>query len=381
MVELLKRRRALLALAAGAVPFPSVPMPSPPIPAGPISKGPGLGAIAAMHGRGYGAAVASDLLVGDPRLSALADRECAFVMTDYEAKWGVVEPRPGEFDFSRLDTLLTWAKTHDKPVRGHGLVWFREVPDWLAPALAESPKRAYTILSRHLMRVLDHTRPVIREWDVVNEAIADPPGSDVPQATGELRDTAWLRALGPDYIAHALRLCRGYDPALRLSLNEHGTEENAPHHIEKRRRLLSLVRSLRQAHVPLDVVGLQGHLQLIQPFAGPPFTQFCRDLRALGVDLAVTEMDVRESWQGPTTMPQRDRAVADRVRAFMDAAIDGGVRTFATWGLCDRYSWLANDPGVMRQDGLVHRGLPFDDDYARKPYWQALADAFKRPSA
>ena len=370
---------AVSAAGPQSVPFPSLP--GAPAPVRPIPSGPGLGTLAAAHGRTFGAAVANDLLIGDPRLSSLAEAECSLMMTDYEAKWGVVEPQQGEFNFATMDRLLAWAKAHGKPVRGHGLVWFKEVPDWLAPALDESPKRAYSILSRHLAGVLDHTRPVIREWDVVNEAVADPPGSDVPQAAGELRDCAWLRTLGPDYIGLALRLCHDYDPGLTLALNEYGTEENAPHHVEKRRRLLSLVRSLRRANVPLNVVGLQGHMQLIQPFSGPPFTQFCRDLRAEGVELVVTEMDVRESWMGPVIPAERDRLVAARVKAFMDAAIDGGIKTFITWGLCDRYSWLATDDSVRRHDGLVHRGLPFDDDYARKPYWSAMADAFRRPPA
>ncbi len=370
---------ALAAAAPAPVPFPKLEASLPPTPAAP-QTGPGLGAIAAAHGRVYGAAVANNLLTADPRLSALADAECGLMMTDYEAKWGVIEPVQGQFNFATLDALLAWAEAHRKPVRGHGLVWFKEVPDWLAPAIAASPKQAYAILSHHLATVLDHTKGVIREWDVLNEVVADPPGSDVPQANGELRDCAWLRSLGPGYISLALRLCRDYGPNLVLALNEYGTEENAPHHIEKRRRLLALVRSLRQANVPLDTVGLQGHMQLVQPFSGPAFTQFCRDLRAEGVTLVVTEMDVRESWQGPTLLPDRDRVVADRVRAFMDAAIDGGIETFITWGLCDRYSWLATDDSVRRHDGLVHRGLPFDDDYDRKPYWQAMAEAFRRPA-
>ena len=72
--------------------------------------------------------------------------------------------------------------------------------------------------------------------------------------------------------------------------------------------------------------------------------------------------------------------MADRVKAFVDAAIDGGVKTFITWGLEDKYSWLASNPYVKRQDGLEHRGLPLDGEGHRKPYWQAMADAFHRPT-
>ena len=68
------------------------------------------------------------------------------------------------------------------------------------------------MLANHIGRVLAHTQGSIHEWDIINEAVADPAGSDVPQTTpGELRDTPLLRALGPGYIALALRMARERD--------------------------------------------------------------------------------------------------------------------------------------------------------------------------
>ena len=359
-------------------PLPDLPLPEEPaplIPAGP----PGLGQIAASHGRVFGAAVKSHLLAADPAYAAAILAECGLVMPDYETKMDLLQPKEGAFNFGPIDTLLNFARAHARPVRGHALVWHQSLPDWAVAALAESPERARVVLDNHISRVLTHTQGSIHDWDVVNEVVADPPGSDTPQAgPGELRDSPWLRALGPGYVGLALRIAKERDPRLRVALNEYGVEEAAPHHYEKRRRLLSLVRGLRRANVPLDAVGLQGHLQIIQPFAGPPFTDFCRQLRAEGVDLVVTEMDVREHWRIPDGFAARDQIVADRVKAFMDAAIDGGVKTFITWGLEDKYSWLATEPHVRRQDGLEHRGLPLDDDGNRKPYWLAMAAALRR---
>jgi endo-1,4-beta-xylanase len=359
-----------------------VPMPPAPTLTGPVISpdGPGLGTIAAAHGRVYGAAVQSQMLTSDRAYAALVARECGLLMPDYETKWGVLQPTEGHFNFAPLDTLLAWARAHAKPVRGTALVWHEGLPDWVAPALMVSPEHARAVLDTQIGRVLARTQGSIQQWDVVNEVVADPAGSDTPQSgPGELRDTPFLRGLGPDYIAIALRMAKERSPGIKVALNEYGTEEAAPHHFEKRRRLLNLVRSLRRANVPLDQVGLQGHLQLVQPFSGPPFTAFCRLLRAEGVELVVTEMDVREHWKLPDGMAARDRAVADRVKAFVDAAIDGGIKTFVTWGLQDKYSWLSTNEFVKRTDGLEHRGLPLDDDGNRKLYWQAMADAFARP--
>ncbi len=372
--------------AAGvpAVPLPRLPaappavaasVPDPAIPAGP----PGLGAIAASHGRTFGAAVQSQRFVEDPSYGALTALECGLLMPDYETKMSFMQPKEGVFDFTAIDRLLAWARAHGKPVRGHGLVWHQGLPDWAVAVIARGPEAARAVMANQIGRVLAHTQGSIHEWDVINEAVADPPGSDVPQTTpGDLRDTPFLRALGPGYIPLALQTARDVDRSVRVAVNEYGLEEAAPHHYEKRRRFLNLIRSLRRQNVPLDAVGLQGHLQMVQPFSGPAFTDFCRLLRAEGVDLVVTEMDIREHWRIPDGFAARDRLVADRIRAFMDAAIDGGVKTFVTWGLEDKYSWLASEVHVKRQDGLEHRSLPLDDDGHRKLYWLAMADAFRR---
>jgi endo-1,4-beta-xylanase len=375
-------RASTLSAAASPVPMPPAPtqplgthVSVPVIPAGP----PGLGQIAASRGRSYGAAIQSHLLAADPVYKAAVTAECGVFMPDYESKWGALQPKEGVFNFGPLDNLLAWARACGRPVRGHALVWHQDLPDWLTLVLAEGPKRAWTALETHITTVLGHTEGAIHDWDVVNEVVADPLGSDTPQAgPGELRDTPWLRALGPNYIGLALRFAKQRDRTVRVALNEYGVEEAAPHHYEKRRRLLSLVRDLRKANYPLDVVGVQGHLQMVQPFSGPPFTEFCRQLRAEGLQVVVTEMDVREHWRIPDGFAARDRLVADRVKAFMDAALDGGVQTFLTWGLEDKYSWLATNSYVKRHDGLEHRGLPLDDDGHRKPYWLAMADAFRR---
>ena len=337
----------------------------------------GLAGIASAAGLTYGAAVQADLLASDGQYSTLVASECATLMPVYEAKFAALQPESGRFEFGPLDGLLAWAAAHGKIVRGHALVWHQDMPPWALASLGQGQARAREVMAAHFDRVLAHTAPSIRIWDVVNEAVADPPGSDTPQATGELRDSPWLRALGPGYVELALRVARARDPTLRLALNEYGVEEDAAHCREKRRRLLALVRRLRRAHAPLDVVGIQAHLQMSRPFSGPVFTAFCRDLRAEGVELAVTEMDVREPAQVAGDYAARDRLIAERVSAFVAAAIDGGVRTFLTWGLLDRYSWLVSDNAVRRTDGLQHRGLPLDWEGSRKPYWQAMAQAFR----
>ena len=336
----------------------------------------GLHAIARGKGFTFGAAVQAGLLASDPSYAAAFEREAGILVPEFEAKWSVLQPREGEFDFALLDAILDWGLARGRPTRGHALVWHEAFPDWARAAVAEGPGRARAVMAAHIARVLSTTRLRVRDWDVVNEVVADAPGSDTPQAQGELRDTPFLRALGPSYIDTAFRLAREQDPTLRLVLNEYGVEEDTPWAEEKRRRLLSLARGMVRRRVPVDAVGIQAHLQILRPFSIPVFAGFVGALRAEGLSVLVTELDIREGLGVPDDEAARDRLVGERAAAFMEAAIGSGVKTFVTWGLVDRYSWLVTEPAVARPDGKLHRGLPLDGEYRRKEMWHAMARAF-----
>ena len=367
-------RRATLALPFAATPAMAQPFFTPAsAPDRPLFE------IAASRGMTYGCAVTGRLMADEPEFAALVAREAGVLVPEYEAKFAALQPEEGRFDFAPLDAITTWAGQFRKAVRGHALVWHQDLPDWARAALAESPARARGVMEAHFDRVLSTTRARIRDWDVVNEPVANPPGSDVPEPpgnTGDLRDTPWLRALGPDYTPIALRAARERDPTLRITLNDYGVEPDLPYAAEKRRRLLRLLRGLRDRNVPLDAVGIQAHLQMREPFRPEVFTDFVRQIRALGLAVLITELDVREVRPPVGDFVARDAAVALRVHSFLTAAFEGGVRTVLTWGISDRWSWLHREQAVALGPGDAHRGLPFDWELNRKQMWRAMARAF-----
>jgi endo-1,4-beta-xylanase len=337
----------------------------------------GLGRIARASGITFGAAMRNDHLAADPDYERAFNQEAAVIVPEYEGKFAALQPKEGEFDTAPLDALLRWGAAQARQVRGHALVWHTDLPDWAHQALGQGRDRAISVLGAHMDRVLSHTRAQIRDWDVVNEPIADPPGSDTPQAgPSPLRDTPWLRAMGPDYVETALRMARQRDPTLRLTINEYGVEEDTPWAEEKRRRLLTLVRGLLERGTPLDAVGIQAHLQLRNPFRAEPFAAFVGTLRQAGLAVLITEMDIRETAAAPADLAARDKLVAERAYAFTRCAVEAGVRTVLTWGLSDKYSWLASEPAVALPEGRQHRGLPLDGNWKRKAMWDAMARAF-----
>lgn len=363
------RRRTALGLAAALPACASAQQAPPPDT---------LRAIARAAGRGFGAAVRADLLASDPAYAALFAAEAELLTPEWEGKWLALQPEEGKFDFSALNAIIAFAQANRQRVRGHALLWQEAIPPWVATALAESPERARAVMEAHFSTVLNTTRAHIRDWDVVNEPIANPAGADVPQAgDNPMRETPWFRALGPDYVEIALRAARAQDATLRLTLNEYGIEEATPDAEEKRTRLLALLRRLLDRNCPLDALGIQAHLQMRKPFDPAPFARFLEQVRAMDLAILITELDVREPDTLAADIPARDAAVAERVKLFLDAAIGAGCRTVITWGLTDRNSWLGSEPGVARPDGVATRGLPFDEALQRKPMWQAIASALR----
>ncbi|WP_419896269.1 endo-1,4-beta-xylanase [Roseomonas sp. USHLN139] len=329
----------------------------------------GLGEVARARGISFGAAMLTQLLQRDPAYEAAFATEAAVIVPEWEGKFAALQPEEGRFDTAPLDAQLHWAQQRGRTLRGHALIWHESLPGWAERALAEGRDRALGVMAAHFDRVLNHARGQIRDWDVVNEPIAT--------AGDRLRDTPWLRALGPDYIDIALRMARERDPTLRLVLNEYGFEEEVPEALLKRQQLLALLRGLLERKVPLDALGIQGHLHLSRPFNAASFAGFLAEVRALGLQVLVTELDIRETWDAPQEIAARDALVAERTYAFVSTALEGGARTVLSWGLSDRNSWLASTPAVAMGQGRVHRGLPLDDHGQRKPMWQALARAFR----
>jgi endo-1,4-beta-xylanase len=287
-------------------------------------------------------------------------RDCAVLAPEYEMKRGVIEPQRRQYDFSAADALVGFAQAHGMAFRGHPLVWHKRNPDWLEDAVASTG---------YIRAVMARYRGRVASWDVLNEVIAPPDGR-----ADNLRNTLWLKRFGPSYIDIAYHTAREADPDAMLVYNDWGCEAGAPENDRFRAATLNFLENALKRGVPIDALGLQGHLGL----NGPQVDQrklrgFLSAVQGMGLRILVTEHDVDDS-SGPSDMAARDRMVADASRRFLDVMLDNSATiAVLTWGLSDRYL----DPPNWRQRlmGYTPRRLPLDSDMRRKPMWNAIAQA------
>ncbi len=329
-----------------------------------------LRAHASAHGLFYGSAVDTALLRTDPVYRQLLATQCNILVPENAMKWAALHPAPDHYTFDQADEVLVFAEQHGIAVRGHNLCWHQALPPWFANKA--TPQNAAQHLTSHIQTVAGRYQGRIRAWDVVNEAISLEDGKP-----GGLRDSPWYRLLGPSYIELAFRIARAADPHALLTYNDYGIEYDHPASFTKRAAVLTLLRRLKAANVPIDAVGIQSHLDATARALGPGIAAFAEAARALGLKVFLTELDVNDDNLVQDNPALRDAAVSAVYSKYVTTMLTNpAVTDILTWGISDNHSWLNNTRAHLEKHATrQQRALPFDPTYHLKPAFYALRAA------
>ena len=310
---------------------------------------------AARADRRIGTAVDHGPLTAEATYRTVLATEFDYVTPGNEMKWGSLQPDdPEHWSFERADAIVDFADDADQAIKGHTLVWHSQLPAWVDDSLTPAQLRRH--LARHIDRTVRHFRREVRAWDVVNEAVAD---------DGTLRDTVFLRKLGPGYIAQAFRDAHRADRDARLYYNDYNIDAINP----KSDAVYALVKQLVRQRVPIDGVGLQMHLEAQNAPSVADMVANMQRFADLGLSVNISELDVRVArLPGDRTTKL---AVQKQIYHRVVAACMQVRRcvSITTWGFTDRHSWIDSTFGPDDP-------LPYDDDYQRKPAWYAIVDGF-----
>jgi endo-1,4-beta-xylanase len=316
-----------------------------------------LRAAAERHHLLMGTAADADLLSETPYASTLKT-EYSVLEPEGEMKFGSIHPGLTTYNFAEGDKLVAFAQANGMKVRGTTLLWYLQIPDWVAsPARPWTPAALNKVLADHIATVVGHYKGQVYAWDVVNEPFND---------NGSLRSYVWndkpgigFAGQGTRTIEQALRWAHAADPNAKLFVNEYDAETmNA-----KSNAVYAMAKDFVKRGVPLSGIGLQLHIT-------PSFEDSLADLRknirrlaALGLEVQFTEVDVREHDGSGFSRAEQANAYKD----LLDACLRQPACTlFQTWGFTDKYSWIPESkPGY----GWA---LPIDKSYQKKRAYFAM---------
>lgn len=267
-----------------------------------------------------------------------------------EMKWSYIHPERDKFDFSKGDELVAFAQQHDMEIKGHALVWHIQNPDWLTNrewSAAELEK----VLEHHIKTVVGHYKGKVKYWDVVNESFNE---------NGSYRETLWFDVLGERYLDLAFKYAHEADPDAILFYNDYSNEGTGA----KSNAIYRKVKGMLEAGIPIHGVGMQLHLMAEHTIAEASVAKNIERLKALGLKVHFTEIDVRVRDDANQFMLDSQ---ARQFQRLMDFAIYyPEVDMYTTWGVTDKYSWV---PGWFPGYG---RALMFDENYQPKKAFEAV---------
>lgn len=306
----------------------------------------------------FGVAIDAAPLRNDPRYREIAGREFSMLTPADVMKMGPLRPAQDRFLWTDSDARVEFGESNAQRVHGHTLVWHEQLPAWLQFG-QWTRETLLPVLREHISAVVTRYKGRVQLWDVVNEAFED---------DGTRRQSVWQRVIGPDYIELAFRQAHEADPSAILLYNDFNGEGLG----KKSDAIHELLRDLRSRGVPVHGVGLQMHMTVGQLPPAKDFRANLQRLADLGLELHVTEADVR------MPMPATLEALAEQAKNYHQLLTISlefpRFRSWTIWGFSDRHSWV---PRTFKGYGAA---LPWDEDYKAKPARNALLNALHEVS-
>ncbi|KAH8898442.1 family 10 glycosyl hydrolase [Thozetella sp. PMI_491] len=245
-------------------------------------------------------------------------------------KWLFTEPSPGVFNYTEGEIVASLAKENGKLLRCHALVWHNQLAPWVETTNWTASALRSAIV-RHIEHVAGHWKGRCYAWDVVNEALDE---------DGTYRKSLFYNVLGEEYIKLAFQTAARVDPHAKLYYNDYGIEKEGVKAAGARR----IVKLLKDAHIKLDGVGLQGHLHAETHPTIDQHIDVMKSFTALDVDVAITELDIRIQLPLNATNLEGQK---QGYKAIVGACVQvDGCAGVTLWDFYDAFSWVpATFPG------------------------------------
>jgi endo-1,4-beta-xylanase len=326
--------------------------------------------------RGIDIGVATSIGTNTATNDSFLVRNFTGIVAENDMKWGSISTNPGTYNFAAADRMVNFAQSRGMKMRFHTFVWHQQssyIANGHQNGVAQptnpnlyTREQAFGHMRTHIDTVMKRYKAkgqlgVISEWDVVNEVVArDSGNSDTTPtkiyngmrlSTGNSvnLDSGLSRWSGYtkgeqndfDYVDSAFVIAHRNDTNAKLVLNDYDAEGMG----KKANQVYGLLSKLKSRGIPVHVVGMQAHWYIGPSNSGSSgawnpqeITQNMARLAALGLDISITELDIRFQNPSDSTKLAQQRTAYETILGICLA--QPRCKRFYVWGIRDGSSWV-----------------------------------------
>ena len=269
-----------------------------------------------------------------------------------------------------IDRFVDYANKHNMKKRGHVMVWYKQIPNWLEQESVNwSSQQIYSFTESYIRALSKYTVGKIDEWDVLNEAIV----------FNGYRTNTWYEKVNSEendngeigyltFFSKLFKWAREENSDVKLFYNDYGIEEFGT---PKNNLMRIMVKDLKtQLNTPIDGVGLQSHFKLENMNSSfmENLGNTIDDLGNSGFIANLTELDIRICdgiSQG--IQEQKDEYKQIVLTAFSKT----NCNTILIWGSSDIDSWI---PSHFSNCG---QATPHNENFEKKPAYFGIKEALQ----
>ena len=269
-----------------------------------------------------------------------------------------------------IDRFVDYANKHNMKKRGHVMVWYKQIPNWLEEESVNwSSQQIYSFTESYIRALSKYTVGKIDEWDVLNEAIV----------FNGYRTNTWYEKVNSEendngeigyltFFSKLFKWAREENADVKLFYNDYGIEEFGT---PKNNLMRIMVKDLKtQLNTPIDGVGLQSHFKLENMNSSfiENLGNTIDDLGNSGFIANLTELDIRIC-DGISQGIQEQKDAYKQI--VLTAFSKPNCNTILIWGSSDIDSWI---PSHFSNCG---QATPHDENFEKKPAYFGIKEALQ----
>jgi len=225
-----------------------------------------------------------------------SERLIAHILKNFNSvspEWGFgqgsVNPAEGVYMWEDADLIANFARDNGLTMRGHPVMWSGHIT-WMAytdetRTQLVSKELLFERMEVFIAALFERYTDVIHEWNIINEPFHH-------DRTKVFKDESpWYQIAGEEYVTKAFEIAKRYaDPDDKFFVNETFVENNPA----KADNMFNTVERWLKEGVPIDGIGLQGHMDTVSVNANAlTVKRLIQRARDLGLEVQITEMDIK----------------------------------------------------------------------------------------